>query len=77
MSDDSQHEPRLPPRWLVIKELHLEAAEDNIASRMVATRAEFIDTGHRCESEPVVNFEPEIGITHTMIRYALSHPAPG
>lgn len=72
---------RLACRWafstLAIEELHLEVAEDNIASRKVAAGVGFIDTGHRFESEPVVSFEPEIGMTRTMIRYALSQPAPG
>jgi RimJ/RimL family protein N-acetyltransferase len=61
---------------LLIEELHLEVAKDNIASRMVATQAGFIDTGHRFESEAVVSFAPEVGMTRTMIRYALSHPPP-
>lgn len=72
---------RLAGAWafstLLIEELHLEVAEDNIASRMVAAGVGFIDTGHRFASEPVVSFEPEIGVTRTMIRYALRQPAPG
>lgn len=52
-------------------DIRLVVAEDNEASRAVAGKVGFVETGERTESQPVVSFTPELGVRHSMIEYVL------